>query len=326
MFACSCYHSAMCGLTGFWGDMPGLSREVSGAAHAQEMGRALSHRGPDARGVWSDESLRYAVAHERLSVQDLSDAGAQPMTSPSGRYVLAFNGEIYNHLTLRETLADGSAAQGYAGHSDTETLVACFDAWGVEATLVRAIGMFAMAVWDRERRQLLLVRDRLGIKPLYWANLGASTWFGSEIGALPPDSHDRSIDRASLGDFLRLGYVPSPHAIYEGVHKVEPGAANGSAFSSKHRGARFTKGIPIDRWMTHELRDWVESLISEKALRSDGLLDVGAVRALWREHQQGTRRHHHVLWNLCMFQAWRKEAAQRRPSEKATKTMKDEAR
>ena len=148
------------------------------------MAQAIESRGPDAFGAWADPEAGIALAHRRLAIVDLTPAGAQPMVAAGGRYVLAFNGEIYNHLKLRADL------KGFVwrGHSDTETLLAGFEAWGVEATLHRAIGMFAFALWDREQRVLTLGRDRLGEKPLYygWQGQGAKAvfLFGSEVSAL----------------------------------------------------------------------------------------------------------------------------------------------
>ena len=177
----------MCGFAGFLGthqtgqasdDLPTLER----------MGNAIAHRGPDDSGLWADAAARIGLSHRRLAIVDLSAAGHQPMHSASGRYVLAFNGEIYNHMELRAELGKDGLAPAWRGHSDTETLLAGFAAWGIQETVVRAIGMFAIAVWDREDRKLTLIRDRLGEKPLYygWQGQGDQTvlLFGSELKAL----------------------------------------------------------------------------------------------------------------------------------------------
>ncbi len=171
------------------------------------------------------------LVHRRLAILDLSATGHEPMYSPSGRYVIVFNGEIYNHLALRRQLA----SQPWRGHSDTETLLAGFDAWGIEGTLLRAVGMFALAVWDRASRVLTLARDRMGEKPLYYGWQGNSFLFGSELKALRAHPNFTApIDRAALDLFLRRGYVPGPHSIYQGIRKLPPGTlltvdANGSS-------------------------------------------------------------------------------------------------
>src|SRR3569833_2822882 len=165
----------MCGITGF------LVTSSSGSAGvADRMASALYHRGPDDSGVWVDEPAGVALAHRRLSILDLSPAGHQPMVSPSGRYVIVFNGEIYNHLEMREELTDCV----WLGHSDTETLLSALEQWGVEATLIKSVGMFALALWDRESRTLNLARDRLVEKPLYYGWQNGVLLFGSELKAL----------------------------------------------------------------------------------------------------------------------------------------------
>ena len=141
------------------------------------MANTLGHRGPDAMGAWADAGAKVALAHRRLSILDLSAAGSQPMLSASGRFVIVFNGEIYNHLELRRMLGD----QAWRGHSDTETLLACIEAWGIQSTLARLVGMFAFALWDSTRQELTLARDRLGEKPLYYGWQGGVFLFGSEL-------------------------------------------------------------------------------------------------------------------------------------------------
>lgn len=217
----------MCGFAGFLGlGVLGADRV---AATAKAMGEAIRHRGPDDDGVWHDLNGQIALVHRRLSILDLSPAGHQPMSSPSGRYVLAFNGEIYNHLTLRRELERvASPLAGWRGHSDTETLLASFDAWGVEATLARAVGMFSLALWDRSERELLLARDRAGEKPLYfgWQGLGQQRVFvfGSELSALRAHPQfSPPIDRGALALLMRHNYIPAPHSIYDSVSKLMPG-------------------------------------------------------------------------------------------------------
>lgn len=191
-----------------------------------QMAEKLHHRGPDDGGVWVDEAAGVALGHRRLSILDLSPAGHQPMESSCGRYVIAFNGEIYNHLTLREALqqANTDTEQCWRGHSDTETLLAGFLQWGVKDTLCRSVGMFALALWDRKERMLTLARDRMGEKPLYYGWQGDCFLFGSELKALKahPAFH-ADIDRAALTLLLRHNYVPSPYSIYAGIRKLPAG-------------------------------------------------------------------------------------------------------
>lgn len=217
----------MCGFAGFLGF--GALGLDSVPATAQKMGNAIRHRGPDDSGVWHDENGQIALVHQRLSIVDLSPAGHQPMISPSGRYVIAFNGEIYNHQVLRRELEKTTQPQGgWRGHSDTETLLAGIDAWGFEATLTRAVGMFAVALWDRQTRLLSLARDRVGEKPLYfgWQGQGQRRvfLFGSELGALKAHpAFAAAIDRGALALLMRHNYIPAPHSIHEGIAKLEPG-------------------------------------------------------------------------------------------------------
>lgn len=214
----------MCGLAGCLT----MSFRHGLAETAQEMANAIVHRGPNDSGVWTDEAAGLALGHRRLSIVDLSAAGRQPMHSASGRWVMAFNGEIYNHQTLRLELASLGAAPAWRGHSDTETLLAAVDCWGLEATLGRCVGMFAIALWDTQTRSLTLARDRFGEKPLYygWAGQGqhAAFVFGSELKALRAyPGFDAPVCRAALAQYLRFMYVPAPRTIYRGVFKLEPG-------------------------------------------------------------------------------------------------------
>ncbi len=211
----------MCGIAGFrlFG---GASDAEKLAAVAAGMARALTHRGPDARSTWVDEASGMALAHARLAVIDLSPAGAQPMASANGRYILAFNGEIYNHRDLRGELE--IAGGRFRGASDTETLVECCAAWGLAATLRRLNGIFAFALFDRHERRLSLVRDHLGVKPLYWAHQGSRFFFGSELKALAAHpAFVRELDRRAAASFFRFGYVPAPYSIYRNVGKLAPG-------------------------------------------------------------------------------------------------------
>lgn len=213
----------MCGLTGFFGSSALGHRDVVNGVLTR-MAQAIESRGPDAFGAWVDPEAGIALAHRRLAIVDLTPAGAQPMVAAGGRYVLAFNGEIYNHLKLRAEL-NGVA---WRGHSDTETLLAGFEAWGVVATLQRAIGMFAFALWDREQRVLTLGRDRLGEKPLYygWQGQGAQAvfLFGSEVSALRRHSAFAApINRDALALYMRHNCVGGERSIYQGIYKLLPG-------------------------------------------------------------------------------------------------------
>jgi asparagine synthase (glutamine-hydrolysing) len=211
----------MCGITGFWrmgGGGGSLGEQV------QAMSMRLKHRGPDDGGYWCDDEAGLALAQRRLAVLDLSAAGHQPMRSACGRYVVVFNGEIYNHVELRDRLARQGEAVAWRGHSDTETLIACFVAWGVEETLRACVGMFAFALWDRQRRELILGRDRMGEKPLYYGWQGDTLLFGSELKALKAHpAFNAAIDRNALALFLRHDCVPAPHTIYHGIFKLRPG-------------------------------------------------------------------------------------------------------
>lgn len=212
----------MCGLAGFWTFSTG---KLLLDATAMAMADRISSRGPDDCGVWSDFERGYAVGHRRLSVLDLSPAGHQPMLSNSGRWVLAYNGEIYNHLKLRNLLEnDGAVVTEWRGHSDTETLLAAIEAWGVEEAFRRSVGMFAVALWDRRERALWLARDRLGEKPLYYGFQGDTFLFGSELKALQAHpAFVAQVDRGALALLLRHNYVPDPYSIYEGINKLPPG-------------------------------------------------------------------------------------------------------
>ena len=188
----------------------------------EAMTSAITHRGPDAYGIWISPDGRVGLGHRRLSIIDLSAAGAQPMASASGRYTVSFNGEIYNFAALRRELE--SLGTQFRGHSDTEVMLAAFDCWGVPAALPHLVGMFALAVWDAVESTLYIARDRIGIKPLYYYSLGGSLAFASELrplvvwqGKLP------SVSAQGLTEFLRLGYVPGPASIFEGIYKLPPG-------------------------------------------------------------------------------------------------------
>ncbi len=212
----------MCGLAGLLLPRPRLHGDAL-AAQARTMGEALLHRGPDDAGTWVDAQAGVALAHQRLSILDLSPLGHQPMASADGRYVLAYNGEIYNFAPLRAALS--AVGHRFRGGSDTEVLLAAVAEWGLEDTLQRCNGMFAIALWDRRERCLWLARDRVGKKPLYYGWAGDTLVFGSELKALwrHPD-FDNGVDPDALALLLRLDYIPAPHCIHERAFKMLPGS------------------------------------------------------------------------------------------------------
>lgn len=212
----------MCGFAGFFGH--GTLPVAEWASTLQRMGQTLYHRGPDDSGVWSDYSPGVGLVHRRLAILDLSSAGHQPMVSASGRYVVAFNGEIFNHLALRKELEATVCPPVWRGRSDTETLAAAFEVWGIESALERCVGMFAIALWDRAERCLCLMRDRMGEKPLYYGWGGATIVFGSELKALIAyPGWKAEIDRDALTLLFRHNCIPAPYSIYKNIWKLLPG-------------------------------------------------------------------------------------------------------
>ena len=210
----------MCGIAGVFGSL--RKEELDMCAH--KMSVALTHRGPDDFGIWSDEKSGIAFGHRRLSVVDLSLAGHQPMISPCGNFSVIFNGEIYNHLQLREKLNDSTYKQSWRGHSDTETLVSAFSQWGIKKTLGQLVGMFAIAVWDIKNKKLYLIRDRFGEKPLYYGWSNGVFLFGSELKALQAyKNFNNIVDRNALSLYMQYMYVPSPYSIFKDVYKLDPG-------------------------------------------------------------------------------------------------------
>ncbi len=206
----------MCGIVGFYTTEP-----LPGATEVlRRMNDTIAHRGPDAQGQWFDPAQGVALAHRRLAIIDLTEEGRQPMRSASGRYIIIFNGEIYNFLRIRADLE--RLGHRFRGHSDTEVMLAAFDEWGLEPSLQRFIGMFAFALWDSAQNELTLARDRLGKKPLYYCVANGRLIFGSELKALRAfPEFSASIDRQALTLFLRYNYIPAPRTIHEGVSKLE---------------------------------------------------------------------------------------------------------
>jgi asparagine synthase (glutamine-hydrolysing) len=210
----------MCGIAGFFSPKSSSSQpELLSLCRA--MTDRIVHRGPDSEGQWADAQVGVALGHRRLSILDLSPEGHQPMTSGSGRYVMVFNGEVYNFQDLRAEL--GTAGHSFRGHSDTEVMLAAFEQWSIAAAIPRFNGMFAFALWDRELRELHFCRDRLGEKPLYYGWCQGALLFGSELKSLKVHPRwNASISRAALTTQLRLNYIPDPLSIYEGISKLSP--------------------------------------------------------------------------------------------------------
>jgi asparagine synthase (glutamine-hydrolysing) len=210
----------MCGIAGI---LPSPNSRIGDLGELiAAMTAALRRRGPDAQRVWVDDGI--ALGHRRLAIVDLSDAGIQPMHSACGRFVIVFNGEIYNHQEMRRTLDADGKNRPWRGHSDTETLLAAIVQWGLSGALTRASGMFALALWDRETRQLQLARDRMGEKPLYWGWCGEDFVFASELKALRHHpAFPRQVCRDALALYLQFCYVPAPRSIHSEIFKLEPG-------------------------------------------------------------------------------------------------------
>ena len=214
----------MCGIAGVWHPKPSLDAETLGE-HVRRISDAIAHRGPDDSGSWVDANAGVALGHRRLSIIDLSAQGHQPMVSASGRYVVTYNGEIYNYAEVRGELDASGAAPAWRGHSDTEVMLAAFERFGIDGALARFNGMFALALWDREDRVLHLARDRMGEKPLYYGTIAGTFAFASELKglrALP--RFPGELDPDALALFLRFNYVPAPWSIYRGIAKLPPGA------------------------------------------------------------------------------------------------------
>ena len=212
----------MCGFVGFVGEAGAMGAEAMERLAAR-MADRLESRGPDDAGTWVSPVAGIALGHRRLAVIDLTAAGRQPMVSASGRSVIAYNGEVYNFAEIRRDLeAEG---RRFRGGSDTEVVLEACEAWGTERAVFRFIGMFAFAFWDVHARRLTLVRDRLGIKPLYWGRSGGVLFFGSQPkGFVDHPAWRPTVDRDALAAYLRHAYVPAPHSIFKGIEKLEPGS------------------------------------------------------------------------------------------------------
>lgn len=264
----------MCGIAGIFGPGPvdtGLLVAMTGA---------LSHRGPDDADFWIDEAAGMGFGHRRLAVLDLSPAGRQPMLSACGRYALTFNGEIYNHLDLRTALG-GPGGPRWRGHSDSETLVEAIARWGLETTLSRCAGMFALGLWDREARRLSLVRDRFGEKPLYYGRIGGDFVFASELRALRlHPAFDPAIDRHALGLLAARAYVPAPRSIHSGISKLGPASILTVDADNEPRIARYwcsrdvlEHGLTNPFGDEREAREAIEGALA-LAIREQAVADV----------------------------------------------------
>lgn len=209
----------MCGIAGFcsWGD--------GWQSNIERMNERMYHRGPDASGVWASEDAEVVLGHRRLSIVDLTPSGAQPMESHNGRYVMAYNGEIYNYHTIRAKLQEEHKVTAFRGTSDTEVLLEAVSAYGLKETLVMAKGMFALAVYDKKEQMLLLARDRVGEKPLYYGLVkGEKFVFASDLNSIAAlDGFDNPVNTGILEQYFRYGYIPAPFSVYENIYKLEPG-------------------------------------------------------------------------------------------------------
>lgn len=266
----------MCGLSGFL-----LPRQLSNAEskNLQRMIAAIGHRGPDADHIWFDAGSGVGLAHVRLSILELSEAGAQPMHSSNNRFVISFNGEIYNHLVLRTQLDNELGNITWRGSSDTETLLECIAAWGLKRTLQAAVGMFAFALWDTQENELVLARDRLGEKPLYWGWCGDVLLFGSELAALKAHpSFNANIDRNSLALLMRYNSIPAPYSIYEGIEKLKSGH-----IVRIKKGQKRSDVLPEPYW---SFKDVVEAGITN-AFTGDDAQAVNALESLLNQSISG---------------------------------------
>lgn len=217
----------MCGIAGFCNFKGDWRKNI------ERMCDKMYHRGPDASGIWASDDHRVVLGHRRLSIVDLSPAGAQPMISRDGRYVIAYNGEIYNHLSIRKKMMAEGKAAAFRGTSDTETLLEAIAAYGLKDTLKMAKGMFAIALFDREEHTLFFARDRIGEKPLFYGILkdninnggdDESFVFASDLGSIASlDGFANPVNADIIGNYMRYGYIPSPYTVYRGIWKLEPG-------------------------------------------------------------------------------------------------------
>jgi asparagine synthase (glutamine-hydrolysing) len=291
----------MCGITGCFARVPDTDAALLEAT-VTRMATTLRHRGPDDAGTWIDAAAGIALGHRRLAVVDLSPLGHQPMHSTSGRYVIAFNGEIYNFRALRTALEPRGHA--FRGHSDTEVMLAAITEWGVLEAVRRFNGMFAFALWDRHERTLHLARDRFGEKPLYYGWFGNTLLFASELKALRAHPQFRdAVDRDALALYMRYGYVPAPHSIYRQVRKLPPGTLLSvrsdaaeqlasywsitetalDAIASPFAGTDEEAADALHQVLSHAVRDRLEADVPLGAFLSGGI-DSSTIVALMQRH------------------------------------------
>jgi len=251
----------MCGIVGFLKSEVFTSSEETQQC-LQSMTDSIVYRGPDSEGHWYDLDDQIALGHRRLAILDLSESGHQPMLSDDDRYVMAFNGEIYNHLEIRQEIENSIPTIIWKGHSDTETLLKAIQVFGWEETLQKLVGMFAIALWDQQQKELTLARDRMGEKPLYWGWSGETVLFGSELKALKAHpAFNAEIDRDALALLFRYNYIPAPYSIYSGIEKLLPGH-----FVKIKIGQTREEVSPISYW---SLKETVEKGVSAPFIGSD---------------------------------------------------------
>ena len=267
----------MCGIVGIWKNYS--TKELDLISEGNAMTNAIKYRGPDNSGIWTEPSSSLLLGHQRLAILDLSEAGNQPMTSASGRYVITYNGEIYNHLNLRKDLEESDLIyRPWIGYSDTETLLAAIEAWGIEEALIRSTGMFSFGLWDRSERSLHLARDRFGEKPLYWglkkisSSSQQSIVFGSELSAIYAlPGVCTSINRVALENFLRKGCIEAPLCIEEGLRQLSPG--HYVTISSNKEGY-FSLQLPVEKsW-------WYSGLAAKSAQENQYSNETNALQDL----------------------------------------------
>ena len=298
----------MCGIVGLISQAALTPDALRG--HVERMSACISHRGPDDEGHWADPASGIALGFRRLAIIDVSPAGHQPMQSASGRYTIVFNGEVYNYIEIRAELEHAGPIE-FRGHSDTEVILAAFERWGIEPSIRKFVGMFAMAVWDARDRRLSLIRDRLGIKPLYYYHRPGLFTFGSELKSIVSGpAFDGSIDAAAIDAYLRFLYVPAPLSIYRYVRKLLPGhvlnvdergeLAEETPYWSLEDVYRSSRANPVvgsDAEVVDELRELLSDAVRLR-MRSDvpmgallsGGIDSSTVVALMQRHaSQPTR-------------------------------------
>ena len=262
----------MCGIAGL------ISKSRVDEAAVARLIQPIAHRGPDDSGIWVDADAGIGLGHRRLAIVDLSPAGHQPMMSADSRFILTFNGEIYNHAELRRHLEERNSTPigGWRGHSDTEVLLQAIVTWGLPDTLRRSVGMFALGLWDREKRTLALVRDRFGEKPLYYGWVGRDFVFASELKALVAHpKFDNPIDRQALGLFASRTYIPAPRSIYQRIFKLPPGCtltidaeAAGRPLADPPQEGRSADGLSLQRYWSYRdvVRQGLENPIRDETV------------------------------------------------------------